>query len=347
MLVVLFHVGVIMGQPEYGGGTPSFGTLTIGWIGVNFFFVLSGFIILHAHAKDIGHPEKIRVYAWRRFARVYPIYWVLLTVFVGAAWAGIGHPDFSFSLANMVAAYSLVQIRTDISLPLKVAWTLLFEVQFYALFGLAILNRKLGIIVFGIWLLVIIASGFLDRPASEGFSNVWSLNFLCGGVAYWMASKANVSSGAWLFAIGVGLLGLLVFSGIVPRGMELAPHQPLMMVALGLTFAAVLAGAVLLERRFSFAPPKSLLLIGDASYSIYLVHSAVISVSAQIYHALMPGFLSPDTLFVVLAAGSVVAGCCIHLLVERPMMSLLVKPSATRSAARTQRLRSAPASDTP
>ncbi len=38
-----------------------------GWLGVYFFFVLSGFIILFAHWKDLGRPGQLKRYAWRRF----------------------------------------------------------------------------------------------------------------------------------------------------------------------------------------------------------------------------------------------------------------------------------------
>ncbi|NBQ54213.1 MAG: acyltransferase, partial [Proteobacteria bacterium] len=52
--------------------------------GVDFFFVLSGFIILHAHMDDIGRPARLGRYLWRRAVRVYPIYWICLTLSVGA-----------------------------------------------------------------------------------------------------------------------------------------------------------------------------------------------------------------------------------------------------------------------
>ena len=51
----------------------------LGHLGVDLFFVLSGFIIVHVHGDDIGRPERARDYAWRRFARVWPLLAILTT----------------------------------------------------------------------------------------------------------------------------------------------------------------------------------------------------------------------------------------------------------------------------
>ena len=75
--VVLLHVGVAV--------LPSsrlLGAVTRGWYGVDLFFVLSGFIICHVHWNDIGRPEQVRSYFWKRFVRIYPTYWVALALFV-------------------------------------------------------------------------------------------------------------------------------------------------------------------------------------------------------------------------------------------------------------------------
>ena len=56
-------------------------------------FVLSGFIVLHAHAPDVGRPAALGRYLWRRFARVYPVYWLYLGVYL-ALLALAGHYRF-------------------------------------------------------------------------------------------------------------------------------------------------------------------------------------------------------------------------------------------------------------
>jgi len=51
-----------------------------GHAGVDFFFVLSGFIIFFVHGKDIGKPSRLPHYVWRRFIRIYPVYWAVTLI---------------------------------------------------------------------------------------------------------------------------------------------------------------------------------------------------------------------------------------------------------------------------
>ncbi|MFX8653275.1 acyltransferase family protein, partial [Acinetobacter baumannii] len=50
--------------------------------GVCFFFVLSGFIIAHVHWKDLGSPDRVSGFLWRRLVRIFPTYWLALAIFV-------------------------------------------------------------------------------------------------------------------------------------------------------------------------------------------------------------------------------------------------------------------------
>lgn len=80
--VAAYHLSITMGNPRYGGNAAFQAYTNAGDRGVDFFFVLSGFIILFAHIADIGHPEACGRYAYRRFARLFPIYWLYTAIFV-------------------------------------------------------------------------------------------------------------------------------------------------------------------------------------------------------------------------------------------------------------------------
>src|ERR1700761_2793553 len=81
LLVVFYHNAVsIFDDSRFWGDDPSQKIFNFGHSGVDFFFVLSGFIILYAHWNDLGKPKQIFKYASKRFRRIYPIYWIVLAL---------------------------------------------------------------------------------------------------------------------------------------------------------------------------------------------------------------------------------------------------------------------------
>jgi peptidoglycan/LPS O-acetylase OafA/YrhL len=334
--VVLFHTNVILAQPEYGGHQVFTAVASKGWLGVNFFFVLSGFIILYAHADDLGNRARIPRYLWRRFTRVYPLYWLALTAFIAAGTFGLGHMEMSWEAPHLISAYTLVQVANSPVLALKVAWTLLFEVKFYLMFLLFFLSRRLGIAVFSVWFVAIIVRNMF-RPLPDwgqllpdwGLLNIWCLYFLCGMIACWTLWRADARFG--VATLAVGLLMLAVTSAF-SVDMLSTVYDPLLMIAFAATFSVILVGGVLCERRFSWRPPAALLLLGDASYAIYLIHSAVISLLAQIQAKVLPQTQQHHAIFIAVFLSAVVAGLACHVIVERPILTSLRRIRFTRRA---------------
>src|SRR4026207_1339537 len=79
--VVLMHTSEgIFVRSKYFGHKPYGVFFEFGQTGVLIFFVLSGFVMWHAHSKDFGQPRRIGIYFWKRFSRIYPPYWVALTM---------------------------------------------------------------------------------------------------------------------------------------------------------------------------------------------------------------------------------------------------------------------------
>ena len=78
MMVVLFHIGASFAAQKYFH-EPLFAQIfRFGSSGVEFFFVLSGFIIYFAHRKDFSQPQRLGRFLLRRALRLYPTYWLLL-----------------------------------------------------------------------------------------------------------------------------------------------------------------------------------------------------------------------------------------------------------------------------
>ncbi|PZR43307.1 MAG: acyltransferase, partial [Stutzerimonas stutzeri] len=124
LAVVMFHLTIMMGDVRYGGD-PVFRALTWrGDLGVDFFFVLSGFIMMFIHAGDIDRPGRWASFARARFVRLFPIYWLYTAAFCVLVALGFGRVvQLPTDAADWLSVVFLVRL-TDVQPPLNVAWTL-------------------------------------------------------------------------------------------------------------------------------------------------------------------------------------------------------------------------------
>ncbi len=103
-----------------------------------------------------------------------------------------------------------------------------------------------------------------------------------------------------------------------------ATSRPLWWFAFALSAALLVAGLAAAERRHGFRTPASLLLLGAASYSIYLLHYPVELVVVRGFKAAESWFaMSPFVIFVTAAVLALGGGLALHLLVEKPLLRRL------------------------
>lgn len=321
LAVAVYHTQLILAKPVYGA-IDVFGPFASrGWTGVNFFFVLSGFIIFYAHVRDIGMPNRARRYIWRRVSRIYPVYWIVLTAYLAAAAIGIGHPEISWNPADLISAYLLVRGGGSPDLPLSVAWTLVYEMVFYAAFLVLILSRGIGMALAGVWLCAIFYNGLYLGDPENPWTHVWNLYFAMGAAAFYLFQRIHdARAGIAFFVAGLLILLPMFGSGIVAPRVNLGQTQSWVLVGLGFGFMFLMLGAVIFERARPQSCPKPLLLLGDASYSIYLVHAPAISLMAQLNHRFAAGAMPPTIVFFAILLLSVIAGVLTHLIVEQPLL---------------------------
>lgn len=131
LFVVMFHSGsgFITAQPHVPGIIKS--VLLNGYTGVTFFFVLSGFILHHTYRGKLNGGESIKRFAVARFARIYPVY--LITVLVMFPFAGVNYdwrdvPQFLLLHWWITAPWPLLGIWNGPS------WTISVEAFFYVCF---------------------------------------------------------------------------------------------------------------------------------------------------------------------------------------------------------------------
>lgn len=291
-VAVLIHHSMLAAR-DFGGAFPGMGVLKQGYLGVDFFFVLSGFIIYHS---TIGRDRSPKDYALARFRRVFIPYW---PVGIGIALLYVLMPHLSAGARDWSWLSTLTLAPVDSHPALSVAWTLQHEILFYILFGLFFYSGLfwLGL---GLWALCIVVGA--PHLALETIN----LEFFFGIAACALYRRGVAHPALMLFAIpAFALWGLL--------GDDEA-HRVL--VGLGLAF--IIAPIAQLERRH-FAVPQWLVTLGAASYSIYLVHVPIISLAARLAHGSWP------ILFVSTAAG-LAGGFAYHYAVERRAVRRRLNP---------------------
>lgn len=323
--VAFYHVYIILMEPQYGSNTVFRDFARHGFLGVAFFFVLSGFIISLAHVGDIGRLDRLPTYLRKRFVRVYPTYWVYLTGFIFASAFGVGYPDFSWNPVNLISSYILFPLSSKVTLPIKVAWTLVYEVTFYAFFISLFFSRIFGFLIMGTWFFIVIANIFLIKSDIYIVSH-WNLYFMAGILAYALY-RLEWSRLIWP-ALAGGIISLVAYAlnaDSISRIRDIAaPENVNLHFFLVVSFCLLVLGAALLDRKFEIRWPKLLIFIGDASYSIYLVHSSVISIVVIIAKKVKIFDSIPiELLFLLIFAVSVVAGAIAYLVVERPILNFL------------------------
>lgn len=294
-----------------------------GEAGVDLFFVISGFVMMVSAPALLGRPHPGRTFLRRRCIRIVPLYWLFTTLTVIKL-------SFGFSAAHrtnvsawhVIASYLFIPSLDDDLLPfplLGVGWTLQFEMIFYLLFAASLALEIAPLTVLTPTLLAIAAAGWFNNPSwpavFRGLASPLVLEFVTGAMLGHFALRRCLPGrrmGAVL------LLGGLVAIFTMPRcGIWRA-------FCWGLPATAIVAGAVALEDFLGPNAPRWMLELGNASYSIYLVHLFVVPfgwVAAQ--RLGMTGV--PALVGIVLASllASAVAGEAVHLLLELPLTNFL------------------------
>lgn len=319
--VVLYHAARHLHQ-AYGADT-LMRLFQPGHGGVDLFFVLSGFIILHVHRGDIGRPERLANYARRRFVRLMPIYWIALglTALAIIAAGKAVSPGFLVWSASLLPTYGEPL--------LGIAWTLQHELMFYAVFALLILNRTLGLAVIFVWLGWIAMSwaGIVDLGPVR-ISNGYNLEFFFGMGAAAVVASEKVATPRLLAALG---MGLILFNGAAESLGWLDGYGMAARWTGGLSAAVLICGLVAWERRYGMRVPAILRALGSASYAIYLFQFLGMAVAWQVW--VRAGLDRPQlavACFGFMALAGVIGGIVMSRLVEQPLLARMRKKRGER-----------------
>ena len=339
LLVVMFHAAVFLSGPRDYGQAVLGGVMQFGRAGVDFFFVLSGFIISYVHALDAGRPAGFVRFWRKRLWRIYPTYWVVLAIF-GCLLAVSPTPDLAERDPGHVVA-SILLLPVPAAPILGVAWSLRYELVFYAMFSLVILHRRLGQVAFAAWFLALLcnAAWSMHTGAPWFADSVWALPFRLLHIEFFFGLGV-----AWLVrqhrpwrpwaVVSLGVLVFLANGMFESFGPWVQDDWPPRHLLYALGAAMVLHGLATLDRANSLRVPAPLLELGAASYSLYLVHPIVLIVMQQALRYARPVVNPPiEVAYLFLIACCIATGVAFSRVVERPLLRASGKTAvAGRSA---------------
>lgn len=308
-VVVLFHAGMFVGDPALKK------LLAFGYRGVDFFFVLSGFVIYRAHAADLGRPSRLAEYVRKRFLRIFPPYWVALGLALAAALLFGSHLELTWP--NVLSSVLLLP-RSALDYPFVVpAWTLHYELVFYAFFGLCIAApRRLAVLAMVLVPLVILAAWIAKLQPFEraDFAAYNALMFFLGIASAALSRRMGPVVAAACLSGGLALL--VGMSGNWIRTVYFG------VIGYGPAAALTIAGAAALEMRTRSIRSKLTDLFGDLCYGTYLIHYPLFSVllATGMRTKLSTGSVVLDCAIWTMLG--LLGGCVFHFLCERPISAV-------------------------
>jgi exopolysaccharide production protein ExoZ len=311
-------------------GIKSFGIpFSFGYTGVDFFFVLSGFIITFIHWHDIGKPGRLVSYLQKRTTRIYPTYWI---VFGGVAVVAMlipelraGVPHDGITLLKALALFPMYLSGQWGGAPvLIVAWTLQYEVCFYGLFGVLIVSRFLGVMAIGALTINYGACqmGDCSFPRSFFSSNLILLFGLGALAACFCKSRKKLKHPRSIAALGIAAF---IFTGALEAVMGKAVFPVDQSFIYGLISAVIIIGLVQAEdAKILEVKSRWPALCGDASYSFYLIHHPLmVALFKLALIAGLRGVLGAAVSWPIILGICVVAALAFHMLVEKPALLFL------------------------
>ncbi len=334
LFVVLFHMQGYLNNEEYGNlGYKLFG---FGNIGVDLFFIISGYIIcLSAKGYNIN---TIHIYAIKRIFRIYPV-----LIFSALLWYIFlpGNKDFSFLLRSIIPAqanYADAPPYFGFNL-IYPAWTLTYEVTFYILYALcfSLSCKHKNKIALAITIILPIALQLITSHSitmngeqkivlapdiySNGLlillSSPMFIDFSYGIMIYCFFNNEFLSSFLNFRRTSLFISLLLLFTSIaLIVSQSIHNHGPF---GFGIVSALIVFSLLAIEKNHGMMNIYGLNLLGNISYSLYMTH-------VLIYHGLDGAgiliYIKGVDKLIIMIALALVFSYMTYRSVERPLIRL-------------------------
>ncbi len=270
---MLYHCWLLSGAARLDGGVLR-AVVSSGWVGVDVFFILSGFVHFLPVVRHHGDMGPWPAYAWRRIARVVPAYYLCLIVIIvlnrTIDWAALG-AHMTFLQVPLFGLSTRTGMNADQPL-----WTLSIEAAFYValpLVAVRFVRRPWWwlagtLVVAETWKLVTESHGIRWAVQFPSFVGHFSL----GMAAAWLYVRHRDRIARWSLVGQV--VSLALFVALMA---QLVDSDALRHFTRNLGFAAAFTALLLftVTTRWTFSA-LPLRFFSQVSYGVYLFHILVI-----------------------------------------------------------------------
>ncbi|MFJ3727702.1 acyltransferase family protein [Streptomyces sp. NPDC090045] len=316
-LSVLFYHYVVLdsawGEPAEGLFPAAHGFAVYGWLGVEIFFLVSGFVIcMSTWGRSVGD------FAVSRVSRLFPAYWaaVAFTSLVLFNWPEVRKiKDVSDVLVNL----SMLQGGIGVPHVDDAYWTLFVELKFYVLFAVVVMRGvtyRNCVLFCGAWTLAGVVAPTVDSGVLSFFAASSASPYFIAGIAFYLMRRFGPNAVLWAV---VGVQFLLAQHHVADRMIaslgrgvtQQTPSWPAhVIILLGFMVMAAIALGALDGIRWRWLPHA-----GAITYPLYLIH--MLAGLTFIHH--FRHEVAPVPLAVGVTAFMVLLAWLIHRFVERPL----------------------------
>lgn len=324
LAVVGWH---LTAAPTAGWDGHPFGTLTqatrYGWLGVELFFLISGFVICMS-----GWGRSVGEFAASRVARLYPAYWFAVPVAAVVLTAFLKHDD-PITWPQLAANLTMLQNPLGVADIDPSYWTLAVELRFYLLFAivLAIGVTYRRVVYFCVMWLA--ASVFVaGQPWLAWLISAENVPYFVAGMALFLVHRFGATPLLWGIVTVSWLIALYRLDSHLEATLHDRSATTWLPAAAVVTacFAVMVLVATGRLRRFDW---PWLVTAGALTYPLYLIHQSLGVTVINHLHQTVPAW----ALLAGLVAALLGLAWLVHRFVERPLAARLKRGAAQSLAA--------------